>query len=43
MWSVASIIDLAPFVAVERMLADVNRCERNENGVLVDPIVRLDR
>jgi hypothetical protein len=38
MWSVAGIVDLAPFVTVESMLADVTRGGRSDNGVLVLPI-----
>jgi hypothetical protein len=43
MWSFASIVDLVPYLTVESTLADVNRCGRSDNGVLVDAIFRLDR
>ena len=38
MWGVASILDPDPFTAVESMVADVNRCGRSDNGLLVVPI-----
>jgi hypothetical protein len=54
MWSVASIVDLAPYLTVEITFADMNRRGRSDNAdmnrrgrsdndVLVDAIFRLDR
>jgi hypothetical protein len=43
MWSVASIVDLAPYLTVEITFADMNRRGRSDNDVLVDAIFRLDR